>query len=267
MASWLGRLKARFGDPPPIDDERWRRLQRRVEPVRRLSAEDAERLRALCAQFLARKTINAVAEARLDPDRRLSLAALACLPVLHLGFDWLDGWRELIVYPGQFRVQRHAHDEDSGVMAEWDEELAGEAWDRGPVVVSWADVRADLREPESGCNVLIHEIAHKLDVLDGAMDGMPPLPSPARRQAWIDAFQPAFDALRARLDALPEQVEPDPQTFPIDPYAAQAPEEFFAVVTEYHFSAPWLLREHMPAVAAQLAAFYGPSPMDGERRT
>lgn len=264
MRSLLRRLRGLPAGPPPIDDERWRRLVRRVEPVRRLGADERDRLRGFCAAFLADKSISAVAGLRLDEDRRITLAALCCLPVLHLGFDWLDGWRELIVYPGQFRVRRHHHDEDSGVVEEWDDDLAGEAWDRGPVVVSWADVRADLREPESGCNVLVHEIAHKLDVLDGSMDGMPPLPDARRRQAWIAAFQPAFDGLRQALEAQAEQA-PGEDATAIDPYAAESPDEFFAVVSEYHFSAPQVLRAAMPAVAAELAAFYGPSPMDGVR--
>ncbi len=260
MFSWLQRRSA----PPPIDDERWQRLRRRVEPVRRLPADRLAILRDFSARFLARKAITPVAGLSLDEDRRLTLAALCCLPVIELGFDALAGWHELVVYPGQFRVRRHQHDDDTGVVAEWDDDLAGEAWDRGPLIVSWADVRADLREPGSGANVLVHEIAHKLDVLDGAMDGVPPL-SAARRAAWIGALQPAFEALREALDALPEDVEPAADDFPIDPYAAEGPDEFFAVVSEYHFSAPAQLRAAMPAVAEQLAGFYGPSPMDSPR--
>lgn len=261
MFAWLQRRSA----PPPIDEERWQRLRRRIEPVRRLPPDRLHTLRELTARFLARKAITPVAGLALDDDRRLSLAALCCLPVIEHGFEALSGWHELVVYPGQFRVRRHHHDDDTGVVAEWDDELAGEAWDRGPVIVSWADVRADLREPESGCNVLVHEIAHKLDVLDGAMDGTPLLPA-ERRAAWIAAMQPAYESLCAALAELPEGVDPDPAAFPIDPYAAEAPDEFFAVVSEYHFSAPRVLRDWMPEVARQLALFYGPSPMDLPRQ-
>ncbi len=261
MFAWLQRRSA----PPPIDEERWQRLRRRIEPVRRMPTERLDALRGLTARFLASKAITPVAGLRLDEDRRLTLAALCCLPIIDLDFEALAGWHELVVYPGQFRVRRHHHDEDTGVVAEWDDELAGEAWDRGPVIVSWADVRADLRDPGSGCSVLVHEIAHKLDVLDGAMDGAPPLPA-ARRAAWIAAMQPAYESLCAALAALPEGVEPDPESFPVDPYAAEAPDEFFAVVSEYHFSAPQVLREAMPEVARQLAQFYGPSPMDLPRQ-
>ena len=97
---------------------------------------------------------------------------------------------------------------------------------------------------------MAHEIAHKLDALDGAMDGMPPLRDTAQRLAWARDFQTAFDALRADLDA---QREPA-----IDAYAAEAPDEFFAVASEYHFSAPDQLRTAFPDVAQHLARFYGP---------
>jgi len=145
-------------------------------------------------------------------------------------------------------VRRHDYDEDTGVLEEWDDDLVGESWDRGPLILSWADVRADLDAPEPGYHVVAHEIAHKLDALDGSMDGMPPLPA-AMRSAWARDFQVAYDALRADVDAGREPA--------IDAYAAEGPDEFFAVCTEYWFTAPEVMREHFPAVAARLGEFYG----------
>ena len=158
----------------------------------------------------------------------------------------------MVIYPGAFRVHRRHHDEDTGVVAEWEDELAGEAWDQGPLVLSWDDIEADLAEPEAGFQLVVHEMAHKLDALDGAMDGTPPLPAAWQRE-WARDFQAAYEAFCARVDA-GEETE-------IDPYAAEAPEEFFAVASEYHFSAPALLAEQMPAVAAHLRRFYGDSPI------
>lgn len=255
MFNWFRRLRS-AGDPAAtIDDLAWTTLTKRAAVVARLPADQQQALRGLAQRFLRRKAITPVAGLELAPGQRSLLATLACLPVLRLGFDWLDGWHQLIVYPGQFGVRRHHHDEDTGVVSEWDDALAGEAWDRGPVILSWADIEADLDEPQAGFNVVAHEIAHKLDVLDGVMDGTPPFPRGLRRADWVAAFQPAYDALCAEVDAGRETV--------VDPYAAEAPDEFFAVVSEYHFSAPELLVEAMPAVAAQLARFYGPSPFAG----
>ena len=209
------------------------------------------RLHALSARFLAQKTITPIGELTLDERQRLQLAALCCLPLLEFGANGLQGWSQLIVYPDAFRVHR-SHVDAAGVLHEWDDDLAGESWDAGPLILSWADVQADLAEPDAGFCVAVHEMAHKIDTLDGAMDGTPPLPRAWQRQ-WAHDFQRSYDALCAQVDAQQETA--------IDPYAAEAPEEFFAVVSEYHFSAPELLRQSMPEVADHLRRFYGPSPM------
>jgi Mlc titration factor MtfA (ptsG expression regulator) len=212
-------------------------------------ARDA-RLQALAARLLQEKTITPVAGLALDDHQRVQLAALCCLPLLEFGGEGLRGWSQLIVYPDAFRVQR-SHLDAAGVLHQGDDELIGEAWDSGPVILSWADVEADFRAPADGYCVAVHEIAHKLDALDGVLDGTPPLPRAWQRE-WARDYQLAFDALAGELDA--------GRTPRIDGYAAEAPEEFFAVCSEYHFSAPALLREAMPAVAAHLQRFYGASP-------
>lgn len=186
----------------------------------------------------------------LDDVARVQLAALCCLPLLEFGAGGLRGWSQLIVYPEAFRVHR-SHVDAAGVLHEWEDELAGEAWDSGPLILSWADVQADLDDPASGFCVAVHEMAHKLDALNGLADGSPPLPS-AWQRAWTLDFQRHYDALCARVDA--------GRRTRIDDYAAESPEEFFAVVSEYHFSAPQVLREAMPEVAEHLIRLYGAPP-------
>jgi Mlc titration factor MtfA (ptsG expression regulator) len=246
---WLGLSSARV---EPIHESVWRRCVRRARLLGWLEAEQRGVLRKRSERFLARKAIHGAGGFEVTPLRRVLIAALCCRPALRLPEDWLDDWHEVIVYPGQFRVRRHLAGEHDGVIHEWDDELAGEAWERGPIVLSWADVLADLRLPEPGFNVIVHEIAHKLDALDGAMNGTPPLPDARRRASWASAFQQAFDDLNQRLD---QDLEP-----PIDAYAAESEDEFFAVASEYHFTAPTLLASAYPAVAEELRAFYGPAP-------
>jgi Mlc titration factor MtfA (ptsG expression regulator) len=246
FSRWLGGFsRAR----PPITDAAWSdALGSRL--FARLDDADRARLRELAARFLARKSFTAAGGHELTDAQRIRIAALACLPVLHLGFEWLAGWREVIVYPGEFRVKREHHDEHTGVVTEGEDELIGEAWERGPVILSWADVATDLERPFDGFNVVAHEIAHKLDMLDGAMNGVPRLPAGIARREWIETLQTAFDALvRA--------VQRGRDTF-IDPYATEGPDEFFAVVSELHFSDPAGLARAAPGVAALLARFYGP---------
>jgi len=249
MKSLLRRL---LPAPPALSSDDAAQLLRDLPWLARLDAPRRARLFALTARFLSGKAITPVQGLALSPAQRRQLAALACLPLLEFGEEGLRGWSEVIVYPGAFRVHRRHHDEDTGVVAEWEDELAGEAWDQGPLVLSWDDIGADLAEPEAGFQLVVHEMAHKLDALDGAMDGTPPLPAAWQRE-WARDFQAAYEAFCARVDAGEET--------PMDPYAAEAPEEFFAVTSEYHFSAPALLAAEMPAVAAHLQRFYGASPI------
>jgi Mlc titration factor MtfA (ptsG expression regulator) len=236
--------------PDPIDDLAWERVRARVRWIAALDPARAQRLRELANLFLLRKTITPIEPLRLDDGQRTLLAALCCLPLIRFGEEGLHGWSQLIVYPDAFRVNR-SHVDAAGVLHEWDDELIGEAWEGGPLILSWADVEGDLEDPHAGFCVAVHEMAHKLDALDGALDGTPPLPRDWQR-AWARDFQRAYDALAAEVDAGREVA--------IDPYAAEAPEEFFAVCSEYHFSDPALLREAFPQVAAHCERFYGPSP-------
>src|SRR5690606_1592642 len=140
-----------------------------------LDADREQRLRALASRFLQRKAITPIEPLQLDALQRCLLAALCCLPLLEFGEEGLHGWSQLIVYPDAFRVNR-SHIDAAGVLHEWDDELIGEAWDGGPLILSWADVEADLDDPHAGFCVAVHEMAHKLDALDGVLDGTPPLP-------------------------------------------------------------------------------------------
>lgn len=245
-------FRRRRAEPEPISQSLWLNACARAGVLGALAPAEAARLRRLAAGFLARKSITAVQGLELGEADRALIACLCSLPVLNLGGHWLGGWHEVVVYPGAFRVRRQEIEEASGVLHEWDEELSGEAWSEGPLIVSWQDLLDDLAEPESGCNVIAHEVAHKLDLRDGVLDGTPPLEAAALR-AWVRDFSEAFEALNATLDR-----EEEPA---IDPYAATAPEEFFAVVSEYHFAAPQVLAAAMPAVAARLREFYGPPPL------
>jgi Mlc titration factor MtfA (ptsG expression regulator) len=217
--------------------------------VAALAPDREARLRQLTALFLRRKTITPLAGLELDAARCALLSALCCLPLLEFGEEGLHGWSQLLVYPDAFRAHR-SHVDAAGVLHEGEEELIGEAWEQGPLVLSWADVEADLDAPREGFCVAVHEMAHKLDALDGAMDGTPPLPRAWQRQ-WAHDFQRAYDGFCRRVDG--------GRRVAIDDYAAESPEEFFAVCSEYHFSDPRTLRRAMPEVAGHLERFYGPA--------
>jgi Mlc titration factor MtfA (ptsG expression regulator) len=246
----LRSLFRRLLRPVPIDDALWRDAIAHVPFVSPLDDARRAKLHTLASRFLHEKTITPIGDLALDDAQRVQLAALCCLPLIEFGPEGLHGWSQLLVYPDAFRVNR-THVDAAGVMHEWDDELIGEAWESGPVIVSWADIQADFASPRDGFCVAVHEIAHKLDALDGVLDGTPPLPRTWQRD-WANDFQKAYDTFADLVDRN--------RRTEIDPYAAEAPEEFFAVCTEYHFSAPALLRRSLPTVAAHLERLYGPSP-------
>lgn len=253
MFSLLRRLGERLRPRPcPIDDAAWEATLAICPLLRPLAGDERQRLRELVALFLADKHFSALAGAELDEPRRLLIAAQACLPALALGYDCLRGWRQVLVYPGEFRVRREHHDDDTGVVTEGDDSLIGEAWEHGPLVLSWADIEQDLADPHAGFNVILHEIAHKLDMRGGGSDGIPPLPPELPRSEWKRTFQRAYDSHCAAVDTGEETG--------IDPYAAESPDEFFACLVEAWYSNAALVEAEMPAVASLLQRLFRPAP-------
>ena len=233
--------------PAGIDADLWDEVRKATPWLGSLDPERDRTLQTLSARFLHEKTITPLAGLELDATARVQLAALCCLPLIRFGADGLRGWSQLLVYPDAFRVQR-SHVDVAGILHEYEDDLIGESWEAGPLVLSWADVQADLADPQAGFCVAVHEMAHKLDALDGSMDGTPPLPHAWHRQ-WATDFQDEYDDFCQQVDA--------GRDTGIDPYAAESPEEFFAVASEYHFSAPQLLDAQLPRVAGHLRRFYG----------
>jgi hypothetical protein len=229
-----------------IDDALWRSAAGKYKFLRTLNDEETHKLQELALLFLSEKQFSAGAGLALTDRVRLSIAAQACLPILELGLDWYAGWTGIVVYPYDFRVRRTEVDED-GVVHEWDDELAGEAMPGGPVVLSW-----DAAAHDPAMNVVIHEFAHKLDMLDGVVDGVPPLHRGMDRAAWRGAFGEAYEGF---CDAL----ERGRDTW-LDPYASEHPSEFFAVISEAFFRDPGETRRRYPQVYEQLKSFYRQDP-------
>jgi Mlc titration factor MtfA (ptsG expression regulator) len=252
--------------PLAIDPSAWERLQARLPYLRGLPDDDQHRMRELIAGFLSAKTFSGTHGLEPDDEMRLTIAAQACLPVLRFGLQPYDDFVEVIVYPSAFAVRRKVVDDD-GLVHEFDDVLAGEAMDGGPVVLSWEDASGI---DESGTNVVMHEFAHKLDLADGIADGCPPMPS-ARRARWMDVLERAYDDFVAAVEdaetSIPPEVDPeseeaDPwyEALPLDPYAATDEAEFFAVAAEAFFVAPDRLRSAFPALYGLFVEFFGQDP-------
>jgi len=233
----------------------WSLAVERVAFARGLSAEELERLHELTVLFLHDKRFSCARGLRLSDAMRLHVAILACMLILNLGIEFYRGWSEIIIYPAEF-IPRHQYTDEIGVVHQGEEPYSGEAWLHGPVVLSWASL-AEAEYPD-GVNVVIHEFAHKLDMLNGGANGYPPLHAGMRRQAWTGAFGAAYKDFCARVNRGEDTA--------IDPYASESPGEFFAVLSEAFFELPQVVHDGYPDVYVQLSQFYRQDPLLRLRR-
>ncbi|MFC5437823.1 zinc-dependent peptidase [Rhodanobacter umsongensis] len=233
----------------PIAESLWLDALQRCPAARRLGASDQATLRVLATLFLEIKSLEPTQGLHLDDADRVLLAAHACIPILKLGLDWYDGWHSIIVYPDAF-IPRRTQTDAAGVVHQTHTVMAGEAWGRGPVILSWAEVLHGGGRP--GHNVVIHEMAHKLDMLNGDANGFPPLHRRMDRRVWSRVFSNAWDRLKDE--------QRNGADLPMDPYALESPAEFFAVASEQFFEAPATLRDGLPDVYRQLEQFYRQHP-------
>jgi Mlc titration factor MtfA (ptsG expression regulator) len=219
-----------------------------------LNSSERKRLRDLATLFLHEKTLDLAGGLERTPEMGPNIAAQACLPILNLGLDYYQGWSSVILYPAGF-LSHHEYTDASGLVHSIHRPLIGEAWERGPVILSWADVIDSFNQP--GLNVVIHEMAHKLDMLTGQVNGLPPLRRGMSVPAWSEAFNTAYQQLCRELE------RGQPTT--LDPYAAESPGEFFAVISETFFETPEIVSTTYPQVYQQLKAFYRQDPLARRR--
>lgn len=245
IADWWRRTHSPL---PEIPEALWAEVETPFWFLDHLKPDERVSLRKLALAFIAGKEWSGANGLEVTPRIQLAIALQACLPILKLGLDWYDDWVGIVVYPGDFVIPRQVVDE-AGVMHEYDDQVMGEAWHGGPILVSWYDDPEDT----DGVNVVIHEFAHKLDMRSGDADGVPPLHDGMSRKHWIAVFQSAFDDFQRRVDA--------GEATQIDPYAAEAPAEFFAVVSEVFFENPGQLSAMYQGVYQQLEAFYLQTPL------
>jgi Mlc titration factor MtfA (ptsG expression regulator) len=248
---WQARREAAAVRRRPIPDDLWKRTLVRYPFLRASGDVGAPELRRMTSLFLDRKEFTAVPPVRLTNDVVVAVAAQACLPVLRLGLDRYDGFVGIVLQPDQV-VARREHVDDDGIVHEYDELLTGEAVQGGPVMLSWRDVRSSGRSAADGYNVVIHEFAHVLDMADGIADGVPLLPADLPRAQWLATLTADYEAFAARVEAGDDTA--------LDPYGAQAPEEFFAVASEALFVDPQRLRAEHPVLHEMLARFYRLDP-------
>lgn len=274
---WLPRP---WRQPAEVPDELWRDTLGQLPFLDVLGSHEREQLRQLCRHFLAEKEFHGANGLVITDAMALAIAAQACLPLLHMAtatanqvtdplqaLDWYGDFVGIVVQPGAAVAQREITD-GSGVVHRYREVLAGEAMDRGPIMLSWEDVANAAQAAQRGSNVVIHEFAHKFD-MHGMRpgenpDGAPPLPwhfmgkagQQAAREHWRLTMQNAYDRFREAVAMAERFGEKAPW---LDSYAAQNPAEFFAVTCEAYFVSRGRFAEEFPDLLTLYDGFFRPA--------
>ena len=214
-----------------------------------LDADERVLLGEIIGELLNRKRWEAARGFTLTDEMRLTIAAQAALLALGLDADCYHEVRAVIVTPTTRVLTGPRPGPAAGVVVDGPFPVIGQAHGRrGPVIIAWDAVRRDLRDPHRGHNVVFHEFAHKLDMLDGYIDGTPPLADRATHERWVAVCTAAYDALRRGEGGI------------LRPYAGTNPGEFFAVATEVFFAQPVELRDEKPDLYEVLSGFYRQDP-------
>ncbi len=214
-----------------------------------LDGDERTQLGADIGRLLGEKRWEAARGFDLTEDIRLTVAAQAALLILGLDIDGYRDVRSIIVHPTTRVLTGPRQGPAHGVVTDAPFPVIGQAHDRrGPVIIAWDAVRRDTRHPERGHNVVFHEFAHKLDMLDGVVDGTPPLQDQATFDRWVAVCTAEYEALRAGAGGL------------LRAYGGTNAGEFFAVATEAFFDQPVPLRDEKPDLYAVLTGFYHQDP-------
>lgn len=218
---------------------------------RRLDERGRQRVRDDLRVLIAEKEWEGCGGLELTDEIRVTIAAQASLLLLNIEHEYYRDVSAILVYPSAYRT---APQQDAlGIVREGQANL-GEAWQGGPVVLAWDAARGGALDPDDGHNLVLHEFAHKLDMLDGLADGTPPMRDRDQLTAWVETMTREFTALREASELGRATV--------LDDYGATNPAEFFAVATECFFEKSRELRERHPSLYAVLRDYYQQDPAE-----
>jgi Mlc titration factor MtfA (ptsG expression regulator) len=235
---WRAWREKRLLERYAINDLLWLRTLHQYRFLHALPQPDQSDLRRLCSLFLADKEFHGAHDFVVTDEIAVAVAAQACLPVLKLGLSRYDGFVGIVMHASDVVAQREVEDE-AGVVHSYPEEVAGEAMDGGPMMLTWQAMLEGQEDNSSPYNVVIHEFAHVLDMRDGLSQRLPGLAGP--------------------YEAFCREVDAGVQTL-IDPYGSESIEEFFAVACETFFVAGRAMRAMYPALYETLRVYFQQDP-------
>jgi Mlc titration factor MtfA (ptsG expression regulator) len=226
-------------------------IERNVRLYRQLPEADRLELQGLVQIFLAEKHFEGCGGLELTDEIKVTIAASACLLLLHRDTDIYPRLITILVYPTAY-VTKTKKPLGGALTLEGESINLGESWSSGVVVLSWDDVLAGTTDFRDGQNVVLHEFAHQLDREDGWVDGAPPLQGRSQYATWARVLGGEYERLQ-RASRLGRSTV-------LDQYGATDPAEFFAVATESFFEKPHVLRKRHPELYEGLKSFYRQDP-------
>lgn len=248
MMRWRRNRRRDDALEQPFPDA-WRaRLAYRWPLWNQLDERERARLEDLVRLFLADVRFEAAQGFSIDDDKRLLVAAQASLIALELPDDVYRSVTSVILHPRTVVLHGARHVGSGSLVSDSPMPISGQAHIKGPVVLAWSTVAYEARHPEAGQNVVYHEFAHQLDMLDGSIDGTPPIADARARARWVEVCTAELRTLRRGDDHV------------LRDYAATDPGEFFAVATETFFTLPIAVRDGAPALYEVLRDFYLQDP-------
>jgi Mlc titration factor MtfA (ptsG expression regulator) len=218
----------------------------------KLPPADKEELRRHILIFLAEKHFVGCGGLEITDEIKVTIAAQACMLLLHRKTDYYPGLNSILVYPAAYVAKETRH-LPGGIVAEGFDVRLGESWRRGSVVLSWDDVRRDAADIHDGHNVVFHEFAHQLDSSAGRGDSSEVLQRRSAFIAWARVLHDNYQRLQRDVDRNRPTL--------LRSYAAENPAEFFAVATEYFFERPKDLHKIYPDLYQELKKFYNQNPI------
>lgn len=248
----LRKRRRRILEKQPFPAE-WAALVEHQAPCcRRLSPHERDRLHGLMQVFMHEKSFEGCNGVEVTDEMRLTIAAPACLLLLNLRHNFYQRLSSILIYPDVIAFDPVERGGIAGTVLMGERPVGGLSSSLGAVALSWLDIQRGIRSQGRAGNVILHEFAHQLDILDGSMDGTPPLPNAALHRQWVLTMTAEYTRLRRHLDS-------GRDTF-LGAYAAHSPAEFFAVSTERFFEQPHACAAQHPALYDLLKSYYNQNP-------
>jgi len=253
LSWWVPKYRLSQALKGPFPDEWVAIVERNIGVYKNLPMPLRLQLRQLIKQFLHQKQFTGCNGLEITDEIRVTVAAEACMLLLHRPTGVYPGLKYILVYPRGFTVSRDQQDTD-GVVKSGHHNILGESWSRGKVILAWDHVLHGGRNFVDGQNLVLHEFAHQLDAETGMTDGAPVLLSANSYRGWASALSTEFLALQKNARRGKRSL--------MDHYGATNPAEFFAVATETFFEKPEQMAEHHEELFEVLLSYYRIDPRD-----